>query len=162
MAVFAMGATGVARDFACYLREQLARSGVRTQLALAERIEMDYGQLNKIFTGKTQRPEMETIRKLAAGLGRPVAEVAIAAGYDVPDGHTEEQAKEDELLGLLRQLERMRPDLAEQLARVRATATPPVYEAFRRNLARAWEANLLMALDQFRLGSEGEEGDGES
>lgn len=45
---------------------------------------MDYGQLNKIFTGKTQRPEIETLNKIAPAIKRPIAEVMTAAGYPAP------------------------------------------------------------------------------
>ena len=48
----------VSEPFKDYLRRQLRASGVGTQLALAGATGIDYGQLNRIFTGKTQRPEI--------------------------------------------------------------------------------------------------------
>lgn len=68
-------------EFSNYLKRHLVTSGLRTQMALAAAIEMDYGQLNKIFTGKTQRPEIETLTKIAKAIKRPVQEVMDAAGY---------------------------------------------------------------------------------
>jgi hypothetical protein len=47
--------------FKDYLHRHVRASGLRTQMALAKAIDMDYGQLNKIFRGKTQRPEIETL-----------------------------------------------------------------------------------------------------
>lgn len=67
--------------FKDYLRRQLRTSRVGTQQALSRAIGMDYGQLNKIFTGKTQRPEIETLEKIADAIDRPLDEVLGAAGY---------------------------------------------------------------------------------
>lgn len=68
-------------EFKDYLRRHLATSGVRTQTALALELEMDYGQLNKIFMGRTKRPEPETVRRIAEILKRPPSEALLAAGY---------------------------------------------------------------------------------
>lgn len=76
----------VGEEFKDYLRRQLRVSGVGTQQALSRAIGMDYGQLNKIFTGRTQRPEIETLEKIARAIDRPIDEVLSAAGYPLDRG----------------------------------------------------------------------------
>jgi len=71
-------------DFGSYLRRHLVTSGLRTQLALSRELGMDYAQLNKIVTGKTARPEIETLERIAPAIKRPLGEVLLAAGYRAP------------------------------------------------------------------------------
>lgn len=78
--------------FGDYLKRHLKTSELRTQMALAAAIDMDYGQLNKIFTGKTQRPEIETLEKIAPAIKRPIEEVMLAAGYPAPKSTHHERA----------------------------------------------------------------------
>jgi len=74
----------MAGEFGAYLRRHLTSSGLRTQLALSRELGMDYAQLNKIVTGKTKRPAIETLERIAPAIKRPLGEVLLAAGYHAP------------------------------------------------------------------------------
>jgi transcriptional regulator with XRE-family HTH domain len=74
----------MAGEFGAYLRRHLTSSGLRTQLAVSRELGMDYAQLNKIVTGKTKRPAIETLERIAPAIKRPLGEVLLAAGYHAP------------------------------------------------------------------------------
>jgi len=150
------------REFSDYLKRHLITSGLRTQMALAAAIGMDYGQLNKIFTGKTQRPEIETLNKIAPAIKRPIAEVMTAAGYPAP--------VEDELPVSLIQLSLSDPDesfdpeaivayvesrpgmhFQDRLRQRREALPRAAYVRLCISLFRAWSSNSDLALTASEL-----------
>jgi transcriptional regulator with XRE-family HTH domain len=65
--------------FGATLRRWRRADGL-TQEELAARSRVDQGTISAIEVGRS-KPTMETVRRLAVALGRPVAEVAVEAGY---------------------------------------------------------------------------------
>lgn len=117
-------------EFKDYLRRHLVSSGVRTQLALSQATEIDYGQLNKIFTGKTKRPEIETLQKIAPVIKRPIAEVMAAAGYPTAKGSVTEKPVGSGAGAEVAMDERTRmmAELGEQVMRIARSYDPPPVE----------------------------------
>lgn len=150
-------------EFADYLQQQLRASGIGSQLALARKMDMDYAQLNKIFRGKTQRPELETIARFAAALGRPVVEVARAAGYPIPAENAGASPRQPVPAAFVDAFSEM-ADVADEeivayveakpgryhramMARERQRRSWPSYVRFCRGIFRAWTSNQQLALE---------------
>lgn len=144
-------------EFKNYLRTHLVTSGVKTQSALSEIIAMDYGQLNKIFTGKTKRPEPETVKLLAAALGRPEREALLAAGWPASFGSSagresfgprvvrvitrrgEIDVELDRAIAFVEA--KPDPDHQEMIKRWQAGMARPDYERVVLRLYLAWDSN---------------------
>lgn len=154
----------VSEPFKDYLHRHVRASGLRTQMALAKAIDMDYGQLNKIFRGKTQRPEIETLEKIAPAIRRPIEEVMRAAGYPVPPPSGDEVARrlvvqalgsdeEYDSEAIVAYVEGRPGKLfQEQLAEARRARPYPDYVEFCVSIFRAWESDSDLGLKAYRFG----------
>lgn len=98
---------------ASYLRRALAESGIASQRELARLAGLDGSHVNRIFQGRTLRPEVETLERLAEALGKPAAELAALCGYAVPPS-APRLPTDARLAGLLADLEEV-PELRAQL-----------------------------------------------
>lgn len=110
-----------------------------TQEYLAERANVDQTFISQVETNKT-RPSFPYLQRLADGLAVPVADLLLAAGMveRVPG-----EAAPDELRPLLAYVEHD-PELRNQLAAIRASESPAVYEQVLRGLVEAWKAQLRL------------------
>lgn len=165
---------GVPEEFRAYLRRHLRTSGLGTQIALSQAIGMDYGQLNKIFTGKTQRPEIETLEKIAPAIGRPIDEVMRAAGYPVrralatvesgPPHPTQFRLFDDEDIFDVQEMidyVEARPGrhYQERIAIQKARLSPVDYRRWAIGVFNAFRSNSNVALDSLEMGEgEGQRG----
>lgn len=111
-----------------------------TQEYLAERANVDQTFISQVETNKT-RPSFPYLQRLADGLAVPVADLLLAAGL-VDRAPT---PAPDELAPLLAYLTHD-PELRGQLAAIRASETPEVYEQVLRGLVEAWKAELRLLL----------------
>lgn len=152
-----------AKPFGGHLLDLLARRGV-SQRRFAQSIDMDPTYLNRIIKGTVQRPDPETIAKMATALDMPYAELAVMAGYP-QDGVGQEPAP-PMLVAVPRDSDRL--SVAEMVAAVEAhpgeefqrrlrakhnSLPRPNYVSFCVDLFRMWEGNAIMA---FNLRDDGE------
>lgn len=96
----------------------------------------------QIEAGRIESPGIDHVRALAGAFG---------VGVDVLLADVGEQQEQPALADLVAWLE-SRPDLLGDLDEVRRGNEPDVYREVLESLALAWEANIRMAMRQFRLG----------
>jgi transcriptional regulator with XRE-family HTH domain len=156
-------------EFARFLRDAMALRGFgdrggQARLARASGIDTSY--LNRIAQGKVERPEPETLRKLAQALPWSLDELARAAERlpaevaqnGPPDGY--DSGREPSLLrDAVARLE-ADPDeeLQEFLKEVRRVETSEGYRQIVEYLAGAWKGNvrMFMLMWRRRRGEDGE------
>jgi transcriptional regulator with XRE-family HTH domain len=94
-----------------WLKEELDRTSYRS---IEARTGVTHGTLERIIKGRQGVPELETLDKLASGLGRPLADVVEMAGFSLGLA-----GEDDELMSRLRAQSLGDPLLGEILALLR-------------------------------------------
>lgn len=123
-----------------YVRS-LRKSRGWTQEYLAERANVDQTFISQVENNKT-RPSVAYLQRLADGFAVPVGELLAAAGVAPPPP----AEAEPDLHRLSTYLEHD-PELQAQLATIRASETPEVYDQIVRGLIDVWKAQLRLVLD---------------
>lgn len=153
------GLMGRTETFGDWLARAIVASGLVTQRALAERSGIDVAAINRYVRGKVERPEYENIVRIAAALGRPVEEVAEAAGLPLahsPDGAVpgdegrparHEGYTPAQVAAIVAYVEsRPGDEYRRRLAAQRERRTRASYEAFCVKIFEAWGMNADLAL----------------
>lgn len=123
-----------------YVR-RLRKSRGWTQEQLAERANVDQTFVSQVETNKT-RPSFEYMKRLADGLAVPVDELLGAAGLlDEP-----RESNDGSEMGQLIAYVEHDPELRAQLAEIRATEAPEVYDRVVRELVELWKTQLRLLL----------------
>ena len=162
-----------AEAFSARLREEIrARFGANREGWFADRIGMGRTHLSRVLNNPNYRPEMETVRRYADGLGIDPAEVARwIPGYILPDDATGEPsvplAEADSFALTLAEIEAMTDAEVvafvealpgrrhhRMMAEERADRSPASYVGFCRGILVAWASNREAALQAARSARE--------
>jgi transcriptional regulator with XRE-family HTH domain len=138
---------------------EASRYGSQRQFAIAIGMEPTY--LNRIVKGYVQRPDPETLARMAEALGLPYAELAKLAGYPSPGagnggGNGEPPAPPAEEVdrafdpaAIVAYVEaKPDPQHRAQLARQKARRTPESYTRLCLRINRAWTSNADLVLGE--------------
>jgi transcriptional regulator with XRE-family HTH domain len=135
------------KSFGETLLGYIAASDFRSQRQFALAIEMEPTYLNRIIKGNVQRPDPETLRKMADKLDRSYAELLEAAGYPPIGGSDNGETR--------RPLAPVEPDAALDPERIVKFVESHPDASFRAELAEiraeiADEDYVAMCVDTFR------------
>ena len=133
-----------------------------SQRKFAQQIDMDPTYLNRIIKGSVQRPDPETIAKMADALGYDSDELMVLAGYPargVPDSAPApmrlpmESGDEQFDVGQIVAYIEARPGdvFKRRLARQKLLRTPEAYVRLCVRLFRAWASNSDLAMDAVEM-----------
>jgi transcriptional regulator with XRE-family HTH domain len=145
------------KSFGETLLGYIAASDFRSQRQFALAIEMEPTYLNRIIKGNVQRPDPETLRKMADKLDRPYAELLEAAGYPPIGGYGNDETRAplppgipDAPLDVRRIVAfvESHPDASfrAELLEIKAEIAPEDYEAMCVDTWRAWLSNGQLAV----------------
>lgn len=145
--------------FGEWLARAILASGLGTQRALAERSGIDVAAINRYVRGKVERPEYENIVRIAEALGRPIEDVAEAAGLPLVRDRDEPEHGASvgadgtrgyspaEVAAIVAYIEsRPGEQYRDRLRAQRERRTRESYEAFCLKLYEAWGMNADLAL----------------
>lgn len=94
-----------------YLRDEIERRGW-SDAQLATTAKITPGALSKILQGKSKKPKLDTLAKLAIALKAPLARIILLAGYELGESYP---VSRDEQIGTLLQLVPEYREIVEEL-----------------------------------------------